>query len=253
MHEHDKYTALLKLIATNIVHLRKEKKYTQDELADRAGIDRTYIGYIENAKQNVTISKLADIASALNVTVDKLFELNPHAIGRLSDIEQMNVIFPFVTQYQELAKKYDINDIFQDNGGKLLQVLLVTGLSNIRSREGNDAIDNQGNEYELKSVNHLLTSLFSTHHHLNPTIIGKYRLVNWIFAVYEGIELKEIYFMEVSKLEPLFVFWEQKWHLNKRDLNNPKIPLKFVRENGNLIFSMPNDKQLSAINLKDAL
>jgi hypothetical protein len=28
---------------------------------------------------------------------------------------------------------------------------------------------------------------------MNPTIIAKYRLVPWIFAVYEGIELRKIY------------------------------------------------------------
>jgi transcriptional regulator with XRE-family HTH domain len=245
----DKIASLLKLIATNIVHLRKQLGLTQEELADKASVDRTYIGYLENAKQNVTIGKLVDIATALNVSIEKLFEVNAEAIGIQADIEQLNILFPFVSEYQKLAAKYDINDVFQDNGGKLLQVLLITGLINIKGREGNDAIDETGREYELKSVNSLLTSSFSTHHHLNPTIIKKYRLVDWIFAVYEGIEIKEIYRLTPEQLEPYFKVWETKWNVNAKDINNPKVQLSFVRKNGKLLFKTPDDKQLSQIKL----
>lgn len=244
-----KITSLLKLIAINIVFLRKQLGLTQDELADKASIDRTYIGYIENAKHNVTVGKLVDIATALGVTIEKLFEVNPEAIGKQADIEQLNILFPFVSEYQKLASKYSISDVFQDNGGKLLQVLLITGLLNLEGREGNDAVDVNGKEYELKSVNSLLTQSFSTHHHLNPTILAKYRLVDWIFAVYEGIEIKEVYLMAPAQLEPYFTAWETKWNANGKDINNPKIPLKYVRANGKLLFKTPDDKQLSRITL----
>ncbi|MEA3207489.1 MAG: hypothetical protein QOE70_546 [Chthoniobacter sp.] len=82
-------------------------------------------------------------------------------------------IFPSIRKYQELASKHGIGDIFQDNGGKLLQLVLITGMTVIPGREGNDARDDEGNEYELKSVNLLLTRSFSTHHHMNPVIIAK--------------------------------------------------------------------------------
>lgn len=105
------------------------------------------------------------------------------------DIEIFDRIYPSVLRLQALAEKHGINDIFQDNGGKILQVLLLTGLEVVPGREGNDARDDEGNEYEMKSVNTLLTKSFSTHHHMNPAIIEKYRRVDWIFAVYEGIRL----------------------------------------------------------------
>src|SRR5947207_15935445 len=88
-------------------------------------------------------------------------------------------IFPSIREYQKLASKHGIGDIFQDNGGKLLQLVLITVLTVIPGREGNDARDREGNEYELKSVNTLLTRSFSTHHHMNPVIIAKYRKVKW--------------------------------------------------------------------------
>ena len=152
--------------------------------------------------------------------------MTPHPDKRILD-----QLFPAIREYQRLAEAHGINDIFQDNGGKLLQVILTTGLQVLPGREGNDARDAHGNEYELKSLNALLTSGFSTHHHMNPVIIAKYRLVDWIFAVYQGIELREIYLLKPAQLEPFYFKWEQKWHADGgRDINNPKIPLKYVQE-----------------------
>lgn len=156
--------------------------------------------------------------------------MNPHP-----DREKLLALFPYIQQYQALADQHGIDDIFQDNGGKLLQVILITGLKVLSGREGNDAIDDDGNEYELKSVNISKTRSFTTPHHLNPVIINKYRQVDWIFAVYRGIEIEAIYRMTPAQLEPFYQKWEAKWHVSG-DLNNPKIPLKFVQENGQRIY-----------------
>jgi hypothetical protein len=153
------------------------------------------------------------------------------------DKEKLNALFPYIRKYQALAKQHGINDIFQDNGGKLLQVILTTSLQVLPGREGNDAKDEQGHEYELKSVNTLLTKSFSTHHHMNPIIIAKYRQVDWVFAVYEGIELMEIFLLTPEKLEPFYSKWEEKWRVDgNKDINNPKIPLSYVRQKGTLIY-----------------
>lgn len=157
------------------------------------------------------------------------------------DKEHLDALFPYIRAYQELANKHGIDDIFQDNGGKLLQVLLITGLRILPGRLGNDAVDEYGNEYELKSVNINLTKSFSTHHHLNPTILEKYRQVDWIFATYEGIELQAIYQMSSEDLEPYFQKWEQRWRKRGgKDINNPKISLGFVVENGKLLYRAPS-------------
>lgn len=56
-------------------------------------------------------------------------------------------------------------------------MLLELDLKVLEGREGNDAEDANGQEYELKSLNVELVKGFSTHHHMNPTIIAKYRQV----------------------------------------------------------------------------
>jgi len=39
---------------------------------------------------------------------------------------------------------------------------------------------------------------------MNPHIIEKYRKVDWVFAVYDGIELVEIYLLTPEDIEPYF-------------------------------------------------
>jgi hypothetical protein len=167
--------------------------------------------------------------------------LHPHPDKRLLD-----ELFPFVQQYQELASKHGIGDIFQDNGGKILQLILITGFRVTGNREGNDAIDNVGNEFELKTVNVLLTGGFSTHHHMNPVIIAKYRKVDWYFAIYRGIILDEIYHMTPDQLKPYLDKWERKWHDDGgRDINNPKVPVKFVKSTGTLVYRSQAPEKLN--------
>lgn len=160
------------------------------------------------------------------------------------DHELLLELLPAIEKYQALASNHGIFDIFQDNGGKLLQVLLMLGIQGIPGREGNDAVDANGKEFELKSVNRFNmrgkrrnSPSFTTHHHLNPTIIGKYRQVDWIFAVYSGIVLEAIYLVTPCQLEPYFQKWEEKYHVDKgKELNNPKIPIKFVEANGERLY-----------------
>jgi hypothetical protein len=134
--------------------------------------------------------------------------------------------------------KHSIPDIFQDNGGKILQVCLILDLVVLKSREGNDTIDDEGNEYELKAVNLLRTDQFTTHHYLNPVIIEKYRKVDWIFTTYEAIELKEIFLLKPDAMEHWYQKWTTKGHADGgRDINNPKVPLSYVRKHGKLLYS----------------
>lgn len=156
---------------------------------------------------------------------------------RHPDWERLEALMPAVREFQALAQEHGIDDIFQDNGGKILQMLLALNLQGIPGREGNDAVDTEGREFELKSVNIWLTSSFSTNHHINVPIINKYRKVCWVFAVYEGIEMRRAYFMPPRSLEGYFQKWEDKWVDEQKDINNPKIPLTFVMEHGELVYT----------------
>ncbi len=51
---------------------RIEKKITQEALALQCGIDRSYIGRIERGEVNLTVEKLYEIATALEVDMKEL-------------------------------------------------------------------------------------------------------------------------------------------------------------------------------------
>lgn len=228
-------------LAENIRFLRQKKGYTQERFSESAGLNEKDFGEIERGQRNITISRLVSIAKVLEVPPASLIEKDYSAE---SPIDKLNYIFDYLREYQRMAEDFGINDIFQDNGGKLLQVLAITNLEDLPGREGNDARDGLGNEYELKSVNIKLTRSFSTHHHMNPVIIEKYRKVDWIFAVYEGIELKEIYLLKPHHIEPFYKKWETQWHdKGGKDINNPKIPLTYVRKNGIQLYEERGDRR----------
>lgn len=147
-------------------------------------------------------------------------------------IEKLESLWENLHNLSEMAKEYGIEDIFQDNGAKILQQLIYLDMKILPGREGNDCISNSGTEWEMKSIN-LDTSAtgFSTNHHTNHDIINKYRKVPWTFSIYHGIHLSEIYVMTPKMLEPLYEKWEEKLK-GMPHLNNPKIPVSFVQKNG---------------------
>jgi transcriptional regulator with XRE-family HTH domain len=48
-------------------------RLSQEELADRSGLDRTYISGIERGRRNPTIKILQKVADALGVNLDVIF------------------------------------------------------------------------------------------------------------------------------------------------------------------------------------
>jgi transcriptional regulator with XRE-family HTH domain len=57
-------------IGARIAMLRKQAGMTQEELANRAGLQRTHVGRIEAGRYAVTLETVQAIAQALGMTVD---------------------------------------------------------------------------------------------------------------------------------------------------------------------------------------
>ena len=53
---------------------RNAKGWSQEELADRAGVYRTFISSIERGVRNPTVTSLHRIASAMGLTVSEMLE-----------------------------------------------------------------------------------------------------------------------------------------------------------------------------------
>lgn len=59
-------------LAANIVKLRKDKGWSQEELADRAGLHRTYVSGVERCVRNPTITVVEKLAKAFEVELYQL-------------------------------------------------------------------------------------------------------------------------------------------------------------------------------------
>lgn len=65
-----------KIVGNKIRQLRKERKLTQDDLADISLLDRTYITSVERGHRNISIVNLEKISKALNVEIKEIFNFD---------------------------------------------------------------------------------------------------------------------------------------------------------------------------------
>ncbi|MGC9504193.1 helix-turn-helix domain-containing protein [Baaleninema sp.] len=66
--------ARVKAFGRRIRYFRKRLGLSQDGLADKASLHRTYVGAIERGERNVSLLNILRLADALSVTVKDLFD-----------------------------------------------------------------------------------------------------------------------------------------------------------------------------------
>lgn len=54
--------------------LRKENNMTQEDLAFKVGVDRSYMGFVERGEKNPTLKILSKLARALKISLSELFQ-----------------------------------------------------------------------------------------------------------------------------------------------------------------------------------
>ena len=65
--------SLRETVATNLRRLRQVKNLSQEELADRAGINRNYVGMLEREQHAATIDMLEKLAVVLEADPVEFF------------------------------------------------------------------------------------------------------------------------------------------------------------------------------------
>lgn len=66
---------LLKELGYRVKNLRENKGWTQEDLADKTGFHRTYIGMIERGERNISLINIAVFASVFELTISQLLDL----------------------------------------------------------------------------------------------------------------------------------------------------------------------------------
>jgi transcriptional regulator with XRE-family HTH domain len=67
----------LRSLGDRVRYRRTKLKLTQQELGDRGGIHRTFIGSVERGERNVSVLNLRQIATALRLSVAELLPGRP--------------------------------------------------------------------------------------------------------------------------------------------------------------------------------
>ena len=65
---------ILNVFGENVRNFRRKLDISQEELADKANLHRTYIGMIERAEKNITLINMEKIANALKVKIEDLLK-----------------------------------------------------------------------------------------------------------------------------------------------------------------------------------
>lgn len=69
--------SLLRSLGARVRHCREKREWTQEGLAERAELDRSYIAGIEAGLRNPSIKAVAKIARGLGLTLAELLEAVP--------------------------------------------------------------------------------------------------------------------------------------------------------------------------------
>jgi transcriptional regulator with XRE-family HTH domain len=65
------------MLAERIRSLRDSREWTQEQLADRAAIQRSYLADLERGRRNPSVRTLVKLANAFTVSIPDLFETKP--------------------------------------------------------------------------------------------------------------------------------------------------------------------------------
>jgi transcriptional regulator with XRE-family HTH domain len=65
------------IFGKKVAKMRKQQNLSQEELAYKCGVHRTYIGSIERGEKSPTLNTIEKIAKGLNVNIIDLWEVPP--------------------------------------------------------------------------------------------------------------------------------------------------------------------------------
>lgn len=65
---------LSRAVGQRIRALREDRHLTQEELASKCGVHRTYVGMVERAEKSISVAALSKFAKALDTTMSELLD-----------------------------------------------------------------------------------------------------------------------------------------------------------------------------------
>ena len=73
---------LYRMVGKRVRQLRLQRKLTQEQLAERAGISASFLGHIERGSRKLSLDSFYHLARALGCTADDLLPMEGEAVRR---------------------------------------------------------------------------------------------------------------------------------------------------------------------------
>lgn len=119
-------------IGTNIKKIRKNKGFTQKELATKSKISRSYLADIEKDRYNPSLEVLRSICTALDVSLASILEEHPEV--EKPDKDQM--IDQFIDRLIEEGIINSCNNIDDSTTDMILSVVKAQVALKLKQKEG---------------------------------------------------------------------------------------------------------------------
>jgi len=96
-------------IGSNVRKCRQRKGFTQEMLAERAGISTNYLGAIERGEKIPALETLVDIINALEVSADEIL----YGVIKMGYVVQSSMITEKVNKLSDKDRKriFDVIDV----------------------------------------------------------------------------------------------------------------------------------------------
>ena len=124
---------LLSNLGSVVKERRQELGFSQEELAERSGLHRTYITDIERGVRNITLKSATKVADALELSLTSIFAKveRDHEFGSQEGLESLGILLvdndPHQLEFMTNALKENgvVNPIFRaKTGGEALELML---------------------------------------------------------------------------------------------------------------------------------
>jgi hypothetical protein len=164
---------------------------------------------------------------------EELPSISPHP-----DLEIYIKGWSAISNLQEIANRHGVPDILQDGGAKTLKICLMLGLIPTGKKQGNDAHDIHGHPYEIKTADiNRNWGGFGISAKLSIPILERYRGVHWVFSVYSGVTMLELYRVHKNMMGEHYEKWEKLILRSGKPFTtaSPIVPFDWVREAGEKI------------------
>lgn len=86
----------LELFGNRIKELRLKKGFSQEEMAERSGLDRTFISILERGQKNPSLSTLVRLCTSLGIGLDSLFRDFPNTLAPDSELTSEEIELPLM-------------------------------------------------------------------------------------------------------------------------------------------------------------